>query len=98
MPERVEPPPPITLDRIRDGLFLSHDPDAAKPGRRTLAGVEPPIDTWHAAFEGRREGAVVLTTCLTDEQNYGCGRARHRVLSNVSFNGTNSATAPVGFA
>ena len=34
------PPPPFTLsvDRNQDGLLLSHDPDAAKPGRRTLPG------------------------------------------------------------
>lgn len=38
-PDWVRPRPPITVDRNRHGLFLSHDPDAAKPGRRTLLGA-----------------------------------------------------------
>ena len=37
-PEWIRPRPPITVDRNRDGLFLSHDPDAAMPGGRTLPG------------------------------------------------------------
>ena len=38
-PDRIRPRPPITVDRNRHGSFLSHDPDAAKPGRRTLPGA-----------------------------------------------------------
>lgn len=38
-PDWVRPRPPITVDRNRQGSFLSHDPDAAKPGRRTLLGA-----------------------------------------------------------
>ena len=37
-PDWIRPRPPIAVDRNQDGLFLSLDPDAAKPGRRTLAG------------------------------------------------------------
>ena len=38
-PDWIRPRPPITVDRNRHGSFLSHDPDAAKPGRRTLLGA-----------------------------------------------------------
>ena len=38
-PAWVRPRPPITVNRNRHGSFLSHDPDAAKPGRRTLLGA-----------------------------------------------------------
>ncbi len=38
-PDRIRPRPPITVDRNRHGSFLSHDPDAAKPDRRTLPGA-----------------------------------------------------------
>ena len=38
-PDWIRPRPPITVDRDRDGLLLSHDPDAAKPERRTLPGA-----------------------------------------------------------
>ena len=38
-PDWIRPRPPITVDRARRGLLLSHDPDAAKPERRTLPGA-----------------------------------------------------------
>ena len=38
-PYWIRPRPPITVGRNRHGSFLSHDPDAAKPGRRTLLGA-----------------------------------------------------------
>ena len=38
-PDWIRPRPPITVDRIRHGSFLSHDPDAAKPDRRTFPGA-----------------------------------------------------------
>lgn len=38
-PDWIRPRPPITVDRNRHGSFLSPDPDAAKPGRRTLLGA-----------------------------------------------------------
>ena len=37
-PDWIRPRPPITVDRGRDGLFLSHDPDAASPDRQTVPG------------------------------------------------------------
>ena len=37
-PDWIRPRPPITVDRDRDGLFLSHDPDAARPDRQTVPG------------------------------------------------------------
>ena len=37
-PARIRPRPPISVGRDRHGAFLRHDPDAAKPGRRTLLG------------------------------------------------------------
>ena len=37
-PDRIRPRPPISVERNRRGAFLRHDPDAAKPGRRTLLG------------------------------------------------------------
>lgn len=37
-PDWIRPRPPITVGRDRHGLLLSHDPDAAKPERRTLPG------------------------------------------------------------
>ena len=37
-PDWIRPRPPITVDRGRDGLFLSHDPDAARPDRQTVLG------------------------------------------------------------
>ena len=37
-PDRIRPRPPISVERTRDGLFLLHDPGAAKPGERTVLG------------------------------------------------------------
>ena len=37
-PDRIRPRPPIAVKRRRDGLFLHHDPNAAKPGERTVLG------------------------------------------------------------
>ena len=37
-PGRIRPRPPISVERNPRGAFLHHDPDAAKPGRRTLLG------------------------------------------------------------
>lgn len=37
-PDWIWPRPPITVDRARDGLLLSHDPDAANADRLTLPG------------------------------------------------------------
>ena len=37
-PDWIRPRPPITVDRGRDGLFLSHDQDAARPDRQTVPG------------------------------------------------------------
>ncbi len=37
-PDWIRPRPPITVVRNRDGLYLSHDPDAAIPDRRILLG------------------------------------------------------------
>lgn len=37
-PDRIRPRPPISVERNRRGAFLHHDPDAAKPGRRTVLG------------------------------------------------------------
>ena len=37
-PDWIRPRPPITVERDRDGLVLSHDPDAARPDRQTLLG------------------------------------------------------------
>ena len=37
-PDRIRPRPPIAVKRKRDGLFLHHDPGAAKPGERTVLG------------------------------------------------------------
>ncbi len=38
-PDWVRPRPPITVNRNRHGSLLSHDPDAAKSGRRALLGA-----------------------------------------------------------
>ncbi len=38
-PDWIWPRPPITVDRDRDGLLLSHDPDAANADRLTLPGA-----------------------------------------------------------
>lgn len=38
-PDWIWPRPPITVDRDRDGLLLSHDPDAANADRLTLSGA-----------------------------------------------------------
>lgn len=38
-PDWIWPRPPITVDRNRDGLLLSHDPDAANADRLTLPGA-----------------------------------------------------------
>lgn len=38
-PDWVWPRPPITVDRDRDGLLLSHDPEAANADRLTLPGA-----------------------------------------------------------
>ena len=37
-PDRIRPRPPIAAERRRDGVFLHHDPGAAKPGERTILG------------------------------------------------------------
>ena len=37
-PDWIRPRPPITVERDRDGLILSHDLDAARPDRQTLLG------------------------------------------------------------
>lgn len=37
-PDRIRPRPPISVEWNRRGAFLRYDPDAAKPGRRTLLG------------------------------------------------------------
>lgn len=37
-PDWIWPRPPITVDRARDGLLLSHDPDAANADRLILPG------------------------------------------------------------
>ena len=37
-PDRILPRPPISVERSRHGTFLHHDPDAAKPGERTILG------------------------------------------------------------
>jgi len=37
-PDWIRPRPPITVDRGRDGLFLSRDPAAARPDRQTVLG------------------------------------------------------------
>ena len=38
-PDWIWPRPPITVNRDRDGLLLSHDPDAANADRLTLPGA-----------------------------------------------------------
>lgn len=37
-PDRIRPRPPIAVKRRRDGVFLHHDPSAAKAGERTILG------------------------------------------------------------
>ena len=37
-PDRIRPRPPIAVTRRRDGVFLHHDPGAAKAGERTILG------------------------------------------------------------
>lgn len=37
-PDRIRPRPPIAVKRRRDGVFLHHDPGAAKAGERTILG------------------------------------------------------------
>ena len=37
-PDRIRPRPPIAVKRRRDGVFLRHDPSAAKAGERTILG------------------------------------------------------------
>lgn len=37
-PDRIRPRPPIAVERTRSGIFLHHDPGAAKSGERTILG------------------------------------------------------------
>ncbi len=37
-PDRIRPRPPITVERTRSGIFLHHDPGAARSGERTILG------------------------------------------------------------